>query len=418
VRRVQLGLLGSGVVGGGLIDLIAKNHGLIGERCGLDLVIQRALVRDLNKPRPGNVQYTTDATQIVGAPDIDIVVEVMGGTTQAYDYIKTALQNGKHVVTANKALLAQRGNELFHLATALERCIGYEASVCAGLPVIGTLRQGLVGNDIESLYGIVNGTNNYILTQMAEKGTTLEQAIAEAQKLGFCEADPSMDIDGIDAAQKLVVLSELAFGTHVQLQDVSIEGIRHLEPADLQQASSLGFVIKHIAIARRVDNRLDLRVAPMLLHKQHPLAAVRNEFNAILVKADAVGEMILQGKGAGAMPTASAVLSDIVDVALRDAPVHLRKLIKAEHGASAEGRYYLRFPIVDEPGVIGDITTKIGGEGVSIYDARAVLEEGSSDGNVMILTHKCSQLALDRAIAAMQKQLRKAAVVLQILELR
>jgi len=416
VGRVHLGLLGSGVVGGGLIDLIAKNQALIGERCGLELIVQRALVRDLNRPRPMHVEYTTDAAKIINASDIDIVVEVMGGTTQAYEYIKTALQNGKHVVTANKALLAQRGNELFHLATQQDRCIGYEASVCAGLPVIGTLRQGLVGNDIESLYGIVNGTNNYILTQMAEQGTTLEQAIQEAQKLGFCEADPSMDIDGIDAAQKLVVLSELAFGMHVQLQDITIEGIRHLEQADLKQAASLGYVIKHIAIARKVDGRLDLRVGPMLLHKRHPLASVRNEFNAILVKADAVGEMILQGKGAGAMPTASAVLSDIVDVALRDAPVHLRKLVKAEHGASAEGRYYLRFPIVDEPGVIGEITTKIGREGISIYDARAVLEDESTDGNVMILTHKCSLVALNRAVQAMQDQLRKAPVVLQILE--
>ena len=399
MRRIRLGLLGCGVVGGGLVDLVAKNHGLIVERCGLDIVITRALVRQLGKER--SVPLTTDPAEVVSASDVDIVVEVMGGTTLARTYIEAALRAGKNVVTANKALLAQVGQELFKLAGTHGRCIGFEASVCAGLPVIGTLRQGLVGNQIESLLGIINGTTNYILTRMAEEGLSQAAAIAQAQKLGFCEADPSLDIDGIDAAQKLVVLAELAFGVHVDLADVRVEGIRQIGAADMQQAASLGYVIKNLALARRSEAGLALRVQSVLLEKTHPLANVRNEFNAVLLRGDAVGDMVLEGKGAGALPTASAVLSDIVDVALREKPAYARVLQQHQKTPDLPGRFYLRFPIVDQPGVIGFIATVLGTVGISISNAAALLSQAEGDhaGNVMILTHEAQEEALRQAVA-------------------
>lgn len=452
-RHVRLGLLGCGVVGGGLIQLINKNRHLIVERCGVDVVVQRVVVRDLEKPRAGSeaaiegVEFTTEPDRVVAADDIDIVVEVMGGVEHARTQIERALRAGKHVVTANKALLAHAGRELFDLAAQMGRCIGFEASVCGGLPVINALRQGLVGNEIAMLSGIVNGTTNYILTRMCEEGLTLEQGIRQAQQRGFCEADPSMDIDGVDAAQKLVVLSQLAFGVRVQVEDIAVQSIRMISAIDIQQAKRLGYVIKHVASARRHGGGLALRVQPVLLPTVHPLANVRDEFNAVMLQGDAVGQMIFQGKGAGALPTASAVLADIVDVAQRERPDHVVQLghTDLDRAQDLESRYYLRFPVRDEPGAIGAITTALGSAGISIVHAHAVLEPhrnadvgghdggphddvltdpacrgdtSSGAGNVMIIAHQCRASAVESALRSVSERclLRAPAVVLRIVD--
>ncbi len=318
-KTVKIGLLGCGTVGRGLVELIGKNRSLIRERSGVDLKISKVLVRDLKKDRPG-----VDKGLLTLNPDdvlkngCDLIVELIGGIDPARQFISEAIESKKSVVTANKALLALTGADLFRAAATKGVRLGFEASVCGGIPIIRALQSGLVGNHIGELTGILNGTCNYILTQMTEQAWSFELALKEAQARGFAEADPTLDIDGHDAAQKVEILAELAFGVKVAAGAVSVEGIRLLSEEDIRSAKELGFVIKHIAVARDLGATLDVRVHPALLPTYHPLATVRHENNAVLVKGDAVGEMLFYGKGAGAAPTASAVLSDIIDIAVND----------------------------------------------------------------------------------------------------
>ena len=419
-QTINIGLLGCGVVGGGLVTLIQRNADRIAAHSGVHINVRRALVRQLDKPR--GIPLTQNAQDIVAADDVDLVVEVMGGVDDAERYVTAALRHGKHVVTANKALLATRGQALFALAAAQQRHLGFEASVCGGIPIIGALKQGLAGNRIAGLCGIVNGTTNFILSQMTRFGASAPQALAEARARGFCEADASFDLDGIDAAQKLVLLARLAFGVEAELSDVQCQGMSHIEAEDVRQAAALGYVIKHLVQARSLDNgRCDLQVLPSLVPQDHPLAAVNDEHNAVLLAADAVGDMVFVGKGAGAGPTASAVLADICEIAQRRdgaprQPTLQRAIAAAAHTRPAR-RFYLRLPIADEAGVIGRITTALGAHGVSIEHASAALTHGASSGSVVIVVHHTSEAAVQAAVQALPAaDLRGKPVVLSLFE--
>ncbi|MCM2314644.1 MAG: homoserine dehydrogenase [Thermoanaerobaculia bacterium] len=313
-RTVRIGLLGCGTVGGGLVTLLAEQHGQILERHGVDLELSRVLVRNPDKKRKGvePALITTRSADIL-ASGCDIVVELIGGVDDAVRLVGAALDADRSVVTANKALLAAHGVAVFAKAKARGLHVGFEASVCGGVPVIRALRVGLAGDSVESLSGILNGTCNYILTLM-EEGQSFENARARAQELGFAEAEPSLDVDGHDALQKLTILSELAFGG-IPVSEVSLAGIRDVTPADIRRARSRGQVIRHVAAANADDGTLRLSLRPELLAASHPLAAVRYENNGLVIRARAAGELTFLGRGAGALPTASAVLADIIDIA-------------------------------------------------------------------------------------------------------
>lgn len=308
MRTVTIGLLGCGTVGGGFVQLVTRERERIRERYGVDLVIRRILVRDLARPRPGidRALLTTRATEVIDA-DCDIVVELIGGVHTAGACVRRALSLGRNVVTANKALLASAGRQLFAQAAERGVRLGFEASVCGGVPVVRALQRGLAGDSIETISGILNGTSNYILTRM-EEGLAFADALALAQRSGLAEADPSLDVDGTDAAQKLAILADLAFG--LPLRQVTVAGIRDV---DVRGATHGGSVIRLVADARRVAGGVDLNVGPRLLPRSHPLASVREENNAVVVRGRAVGELMLTGKGAGSMPTAAAVLSDVLE---------------------------------------------------------------------------------------------------------
>jgi homoserine dehydrogenase len=314
VKRVRIGLLGCGTVGGGFVELLDRERARIRARYGVDLELRRILVRDLDKKRCGAVDRELLTTRAVDVLDdgCDLIVELVGGVHSAGSYVRRAIANGRDVVTANKALLAGAGGELFATAASRGVRIGFEASVCGGVPVIGALRRGLAGDSIESIRGILNGTSNYILSRM-EDGLTFADALARAQELGFAEADPTLDVDGEDAAQKLAILAELAFDAPVRR--TVVRGIREVTPADIAAARSRGQVVRSIADARRVAGGVELRVEPRCIAASEPLAAVRDEQNAVIVRGRAVGEIFLSGRGAGSMPTAAAVLADVLELA-------------------------------------------------------------------------------------------------------
>jgi homoserine dehydrogenase len=401
-KPVNIGILGLGTVGTGLVELIKRNSRIIEEKSDVSLQVRRALVKEKTKTRPLEEKLvTTDADEIFKDPDIGIVVELMGGIEPARTYILKALDSGKSVVTANKAVLAAHGDELFSAAAQNKCQIGFEASVCGGIPIIRALTSGLIANRIDMLCGILNGTTNYILTKMTEEGLSYETALKQAQELGLAEPDPTFDVKGIDTAHKLLILSELTFQTKALIDEIIVEGIDRLEQEDIKTAREFGFVVKLVAIGRRDGEKLDLRVHPALISTGHPLSSVRNEFNAVLVKGDAIGEMIFYGKGAGSLPTASAVLSDVVEIARNP---HSNGVWNTGKSAKlslleAESRYYLRFPIYDLPGVIGLITTALGNHNISITHAQATLvKDKGSQGNVKIVTHKASESAIRKAL--------------------
>lgn len=355
MRRIRIGLLGRGVVGRGLLELVHRNRGAIRERTGVELSIRSVLVRDPRRHPPMNGERITDRPEeILGDRSLDLIVEAMGGLEPARTLSLAALDSGKHLVTANKLVLAR--SEIFDVASGSRRRLGFEASVCGGVPIVRAL-AGLAGDRVRSIAGIVNGTCNFILHRM-EAGSTFADALREAQARGFAEADPSLDVDGHDAAQKISILARLAFG--IDAAPSIVEGIRDLEPCDLRHD---GFVLRHVALASRDG----LRVHPALVPKAHPLAAVRDEFNAVQVSAEASGDLLFAGRGAGSLPTASAVLSDILDLAggggVRIPPAGS---VSQEDFLSS---YYLRVPCVDAPGVVGLVVTALENQGVPVRSA-------------------------------------------------
>ncbi len=410
MKKIRIGLLGCGTVGRGLLELLRRNRSIVADRTGIEIEVRRVLVRDPKKERPVDRSLlTTDPAAVLEAQDVDAVAELIGGIHPAQEYLRRAIEAGKNVVTANKALLARHGPDLFRRAAEKRVRVGFEASVCGGIPILRAISAGLVGNRISALAGIVNGTCNFILTRMAEEKISFAAALAEAQKRGFAEADPALDLDGVDAAQKLQILAEIAFGARLDHGKFLVEGIRHVEPEDIATAARLGYVIKHVAVGKDLGDSLDLRVHPALLPDVHPLAHVRNEFNSVLLRGDAVDEMVFTGKGAGPLPTASAVLSDIIEISRNgrghDDPVwHLPAAVERPLARDLESEYYLRFPIRDVPGVIGLIATALGNHGVSIAHASATLiPEKPGHGHVKILAHLCRESALQKAVGEISR---------------
>ncbi len=408
-RKVfRVGMLGFGTVGSGVAQLLLDSRPPLADKTGLDIRLHKIAVRDVKKARAVAIDpalFTTNAAAVAADPEVDILVEVIGGIEPARTLLLTALKAGKSIVTANKALLATHGKELFETALANNTSIGFEASVCGGVPVVAAIRDGLVANRIESIHGILNGTTNYILTRMIQSGAPYTQALYEAQSKGYAEADPSTDVLGIDAAHKLVLLSNLAFHSMFDFGDAYAEGIDGVNADDVKFAAEMGYALKLLAIAKRrrpgadpeeIPGGLELRVHPTLIPSTHPLANVRDVFNAVLVKGDATGEVMLYGRGAGMLPTASAVVSDIVDAARGSARQAFTKLQFFQNPradlpvipiSKIRSRYYVRFRVNDQPGAMGKIASVLGAHGVSI--ASVIQKEPQEGGSVPIvmLTH-------------------------------
>ncbi|HSU66978.1 MAG TPA: homoserine dehydrogenase [Tepidisphaeraceae bacterium] len=411
-QPIGICLLGSGVVGSGVIKLLTDQAEMLRRRAGLHFEIRHVVVRDPRKHAEGakGLPYTTNGEAAIDDPKTQIVIELIGGTTTAGALMERALKLGKPVVTANKSLLAARGPELFALARKNNCCIAFEASCGGGIPIIDAICRGLVANRIDALVGIVNGTCNTILTRMTRNGWSYAEALKEAQKLGFAEADPSLDVSGRDAAQKLAVLASLAFNVQVSEKDIHIEGIEHLQPADIQFAQELGYVIKLLAIAERnSEGQLILRVHPTLVHQDDVLAEVSGGFNAISIYGHALGHALFYGRGAGQMPTASAVVADLVSVAIGSTELAFRQLkIFPDSAAPAKvlpidqirSRYYLRVTAKDEPGVMAHITHALGQQGISLS---AILQREAGETSlvpVVIMTHLAEEGAVRRALKA------------------
>ena len=418
MKPINVGLLGIGTVGGGTFTVLSRNAAEITRRAGRP--IQISVVADKNQElarqvTAGACRITDDAFAVVNDPEVDVVVELIGGYGVAKELVMQAIANGKHVVTANKALLAVHGNEIFAAAQAKGVMVAFEAAVAGGIPIIKALREGLAANRIEWVAGIINGTTNFILSEMRDKGLPFAEVLKEAQRLGYAEADPTFDIEGVDAAHKATLIASIAFGIPVQFDKAYVEGITKLEAADIKYAEQLGYRIKLLGIARRREDGVELRVHPTLVPAKRLLANVEGAMNAVLVKGDAVGATLYYGKGAGAEPTASAVIADLVDVA-RTATAdpdnrvpHLAFQPDQLHDlpilpiAEAETAYYLRLRVEDKPGVLADVTRILADQGISI-DAmlQREPEEGEAQTDIIILTHRCREKAADAAIAKVE----------------
>jgi homoserine dehydrogenase len=407
-RSIGVTLLGCGVVGGGVVNILTQQRELLRQRTGLTFDIRHIVVRDAGKHRGDlPVPLTTDPNAAIDDPKVDVVIELVGGTSAAATYIERALKAGKPVVTANKSLLAARGRELFALARQHDTCIAFEASAGGGVPIVESLMKGLLANRIDALVGIVNGTCNVILTRMTRNGWTYAEALKEAQKLGFAETDPTLDVSGRDAAQKLALLAGLAFNVTVAESDIHVEGIDRIQPTDIQFAGDLGYVIKLLAIAERSGDRVSLRVHPTLVHKNDVLAEVGGSFNAISIYGHALGHALFYGRGAGQMPTASAVVSDLLGVALGTTPLAFKQLrIFPDTTPSAsvlpfhelQTRYYLRLMVKDQPGVMGQVSQILGDNGISLS---AILQRETEDGAkvpIVITTHLAAEGPMRKAL--------------------
>jgi homoserine dehydrogenase len=418
MKTINIGLVGAGTVGGGVLKILSRKLPAFRDRLGLPLRLAR--VADTRTERfealpVGDAVCTPNAEDILDDDTIDIVVELIGGTSVAKELILKALARGKHVITANKALIAEHGPALFDAAERAGVSFYFEASVGGGMPAIKTIREALVGNDVVSIKTIINGTCNYILTQMAAHGWSFEQALAEAQRLGYAEADPSLDVSGHDAGHKVAIMASLVHGGYVPFDRMAMEGITTITAEDISVARELGYCIRLLGIIRKhpQEAAVDVRVHPAMLHQDHILASVSGVFNAVLLEGDAVGPILLYGRGAGEMPTASAVVSDLVDVArnlLSGTPVRISMDFYAHDNALAlkpieavESRHYLRFSVVDEPGVLAAIATAFGRHGISI--ASVMQKEGRHPDfvPVIFLTHKAVEKALREAVAEVER---------------
>jgi len=406
-KKIRLGLFGLGTVGSGLINIIEKRKAQLLESDGIELEVVKAVVRDTNKTRgctTEDIEITSNLDDILKDDSLDLIVELIGGTDVASTIVKTALNNQKPVVSANKALIAEQGEELLKLANEAQVPFFAEASVGGGIPILKTLRESLVANEIKSLTAIINGTTNFILTKMEEEGLSYKDALQIASELGFAEADPTFDVEGIDAQQKLRILAAHILGGNYPVGEISCEGITALNAHDFAFAEKHDLSIKLLALAIRKNGEIELRVHPTLISNLHPLASVRNEFNAVFLNGDAVGEVMLSGRGAGSLPTASAVYADIVDICTRTSTSSTPKqktyntvsIVKKEN---IETEYYLCFTILDQPGVIGEIASILGKNKISVSSVSAELIENSDDlGVVDVIVHKSKESSLIEAI--------------------
>ena len=399
METIKVGMLGCGVVGGATLRILRDHAGELAARAGASIEVVKVAVRDPARPRQvvlADGVVTTDPREVVGDPSIQIVVEAMGGLEPAGALIQAAIRSGKHVVTANKELLSTVGAEILEAAGRAGVDVLFEAAVGGGIPIIRPLRESLAGDQVHRVMGIVNGTTNFILTRMSETGETFSDALAEADRLGYTEADPSADVEGYDAASKLAILATLAFGSTVLALDIQREGITRVTPADIAAAHDLGYEIKLLAVAEAAGEEISARVHPAMLPRTHPLAAVRDVFNAIFVEGENVGELMFLGRGAGGAPTASAVASDVVEIA-RNIVAGGRSPLSAGYArrarirpaADAPVRYYVVLSVVDQPGVLAAVAGIFAHHDISIASVR---QEGSGDqATLMLITHRATE---------------------------
>ncbi|MBC7247251.1 MAG: homoserine dehydrogenase [Actinobacteria bacterium] len=409
-RVVHVGQIGCGTVGSGVVRILRENADLISRRVGCDIRVKRVAVRDFADPRYVELPeeaLTTDAMEVICDPEVDILVEVMGGIEPARTFILEALSRGKHVVCANKELMSTHGGELLQAAEAHGVDLAYEAAVGGGIPILMPLKQCLAGNAIDQVLGIVNGTTNYILTRMSEEGLRFEEALAKAQQLGYAEADPAYDVEGKDAAAKLAILASMAFNSRVTLDDVYAEGITGVTPADITFARELGYVIKLLAVAKDEEDGISVRVHPTMIPSRHPLASVRDENNAIFVSGDAVGELMFYGKGAGSLPAASAVVGDVIAIArnilgggrLVGCTCFYQKPVKNIRDVFS--RYFMIFDVPDRPGVLAKIAGVFGSNGVSI---KSVIQHGTGgEARIVLITHTVKEENLQATVRGLQE---------------
>ena len=414
MKPVKVGLMGLGTVGGGTFNVLARNATEITRRVGRDIQVSHVAAREYNAEALSSLDGVTmsdDAFKVVNDPEVDIVVELIGGYEPARELVLQAIANGKHVVTANKALIAMHGNEIFAAAHEKGVMVAFEAAVAGGIPIIKALREGLAANQIEWIAGIINGTGNFILTEMRDKGRDFTDVLKEAQELGYAEVDPTFDVEGIDAAHKLAILGSIAFGIPLQFDKVFTEGISRITREDVNYAEELGYRIKHLGITRRTDKGIEMRVHPTLIPERRLIANVDGVMNAVLVQGDAVGPTLYYGAGAGAEPTASAVVADIVDVArvLTVDPGNRVPHLAFQTDAmtdtpvlsmdDVETAYYLRLQATDQPGVLADVTRILSDQKISI---EAIIQkepaEGVTDVPIIMLTHSVQESFMNEAI--------------------
>jgi len=402
--QLNIGLIGFGTIGAGVVKILQKSAGLIEKRTGVRLCLKRIADLDITTSRGvvvGTGLLTTKAEEIIGANDIDVVIELIGGYEPARTIVLSAMRAGKNIVTANKALLSKYWEEIFQTAAECQVAFYAEASVGGGIPLISSITQGLVANEIQEVYGIINGTCNYLLTRMSEEGLEFSEALKQAQANGYAEADPAFDIDGIDTAHKLSILSSISFGGHIPLDNISIEGITRITKQDIDYAKELGFVIKLLGIAKRLSaNEIEVRVHPAMIPQDHLLASVHDVFNAVYLIGDMVGPMMFYGKGAGQLPTASAIIGDLIMLAHQRkglAPLLMEgNKIKVRKADSISSKYYLRVTAEDRPGVLADIAGILGGHGISI--ASCIQKERGEFVPIIMLTHEAEEGKLRAAI--------------------
>lgn len=405
---IGIGLLGCGTVGSGVVELLEKNAKMIASRTGDKVVLKKILDKDLEKCRALGIsdeKLTQDYNDILTDDSIQIVIELIGGIEPPFSMIRQAMQAGKHVVTANKDLIAEKGKELFDMAGAEKVDFYFEASVAGGIPIVYPLKQSLAGNNIQEVIGILNGTTNYILTKMSNEGSAFADVLAEAQKLGYAEADPTSDVEGLDAARKIAILSSIAFNSRVTVNDVYVEGITRISPRDIQYAANLGYVIKLLAVAKQDENGIQTRVHPAFIPKNHPLASVNDVFNAVFVRGDAVGEIMHYGRGAGKLPTASAVVGDVIDIG-RNMVHHISARIgctcyedkKVLDIGDLSAQFYIRMTVKDRPGVLAGIAGVFGSNDVSLATVFQTTH-GEEMAELILITHKVKEQDLNDSLA-------------------
>ena len=407
-EALRIGVCGVGTVGLATIDILRQQSAMVSARAGKDLKVTHVGARrDHAEHDYGDARVCRDVMDVARDPEVDVLVELIGGTGVAYDLIKLAIEQGKHIVTANKALIAEHGNELFALAEAAGVQLGFEASVAGGIPIIKALRESMAANEVKQVAGIINGTGNFILTEMSSKGRAFDDVLAEAQALGYAEADPTFDIDGTDAAHKLVILASLAFGIPLNIDGPVKQGINTVTPTDLNYAAELGYRVKHLGIARQSETGVELRVHPTLIPEPKQLATVDGVLNAVMISGSAVGEVVLVGPGAGGPATASSVCADIIDVArhsngtgpamgLPANQLSAQPLIPSGEIAS---EWYVRLTVVDRPGVMSDITQVLADRGISIESlVQKAPEAGQSEVPIVLLTHMAAESVITDAV--------------------
>jgi homoserine dehydrogenase len=404
-KTINLGIVGFGTVGLGVYNLVGQNSRTIYAKTGIKINVKT--ICDLDTAKVNCAATGTTVTSrwqdITEDPEIDVVAELIGGISPAREIIKESMKQGKNVITANKKLLAENGSEIFGMLTDSGGSLGFEAAVCGGVPCIMVLNKGLAGNNIVSITGILNGTTNYILSKMEHSGLSFEQALADAQRLGFAEADPTFDVEGHDAGHKITILAMLAYGQSIDFKTVPLEGISRISPLDISYANDMGYTIKLLGIAKNINGKLDIRVHPAMIPNEHPLAAVRNEFNSIMMDGDMTGPVVMNGRGAGSSATASAVVSDIVQLANKPG-FHPRftgaaKLISPEQRVS---RYYIRMLSEDSPGILSQISGALGRHKISI--ASVIQKEVNAElVPIIILTHEAKDSSMQKCVAEIEK---------------